>query len=200
VGASGAPPLSFQWRFNGIEIAGATNRTFTVNSVTTNDLGEYAVVVSNPATSVMSQPAILSFFPSPDVTLTTPVNGTRYPIGAPVTVTANATNEGGIGVRVEFLIGQIVAGVISNAPFSILLTNLSVGTHILTARPINDFNVPGSSKSVQISMHDPPEISIIYPTNHSVFATNTTTTMVLVSGATGLTGSTTYRWHVFIPR
>jgi hypothetical protein len=51
--ATGAS-LTYQWRKNGTPIPGATDKSFTINSVTANDAGSYDVVVggltSNPAT------------------------------------------------------------------------------------------------------------------------------------------------------
>jgi hypothetical protein len=52
--AVGAPPLRYQWTKNGAEISGATNRTFTFESVQTSDAGDYAVRVSNDRGSVLS--------------------------------------------------------------------------------------------------------------------------------------------------
>jgi len=171
--ASGASPLSFQWRFNGIEIAGATTDTLVVNPVTTNNVGEYEVVVSNPAMSVTSRPATLSVIPLPVVALTSPPNGARFPVGVPVAVTADATNANGIGVRVEFLNNNAVVGLVSNAPFGLVLSNLPPGTYELAARAINDLGGRSTSESARVSVHDPPLVSIAYPTNESIFPTNT---------------------------
>ena len=60
VAVIGAAPLSYQWRFNGLDILNATNGTHTINPVTTNDAGSYAVVVTNAYGSVTSTPAILT--------------------------------------------------------------------------------------------------------------------------------------------
>jgi hypothetical protein len=45
--ATGTPPLGYQWRFNGTNIAGATTNTWTVTNVQPGSLGGYSVVVSN---------------------------------------------------------------------------------------------------------------------------------------------------------
>src|SRR5207247_623996 len=59
VSASGSQPLTYQWRFNGAPISAATNTTFTIMNVGTNDAGPYSVVVANHAGSVVSSNAIL---------------------------------------------------------------------------------------------------------------------------------------------
>lgn len=58
--ASGAAPLSYQWKKNGMNIPEATRSTWTLSSVTASDAGEYRVIVSNTGGSVTSQPATLT--------------------------------------------------------------------------------------------------------------------------------------------
>jgi uncharacterized repeat protein (TIGR01451 family) len=58
--ALGTSPLSYQWRFNGVDIAGATNSTLTLNHVLLAQAGGYSVVVSNAFGSASSGKAILS--------------------------------------------------------------------------------------------------------------------------------------------
>lgn len=54
-----SPPLTYQWRWNGADIAGATNAMFVVMGVTTNDLGVLTCVVSDQLSSVVSAEARL---------------------------------------------------------------------------------------------------------------------------------------------
>ena len=51
--------LSYQWRLNGTNIAGATFATYTIPSVNSTNVGVYTVVVSNAGGSVTSQTAIV---------------------------------------------------------------------------------------------------------------------------------------------
>jgi uncharacterized delta-60 repeat protein len=57
--AMAAPALSCQWRFNGVELAGQTNAHLTLTGVTTNQAGNYSVLVSNAFGSVISSNAAL---------------------------------------------------------------------------------------------------------------------------------------------
>jgi hypothetical protein len=59
--AVGTPPLSYQWRLNGIAIPGATSQVYTVHKAGWEHAGYYTVAVSNLVTTVVSQPASLSF-------------------------------------------------------------------------------------------------------------------------------------------
>lgn len=45
--AMGIPPLSYQWQFNGANISGATNSSYTNESAAVTDAGHYTVVVTN---------------------------------------------------------------------------------------------------------------------------------------------------------
>ncbi|MFA6545384.1 MAG: kelch repeat-containing protein [Limisphaerales bacterium] len=56
----GTAPLTFQWRKNGFNVAGATSASLTLNSVTTSTKGNYDVVISSAGGSVTSFPATLT--------------------------------------------------------------------------------------------------------------------------------------------
>ncbi len=60
VTAFGGSPLSYQWWFNGTNIAGATNATLTLTDVWSINAGNYCVVISNANSSVTSSNAALT--------------------------------------------------------------------------------------------------------------------------------------------
>jgi len=61
VSATGAAPLSYQWRMNGTAISGATSASYTTPAETTTDNGaQFSAVVSNAAGSVTSNSAALT--------------------------------------------------------------------------------------------------------------------------------------------
>jgi len=64
VNASGTPPLLYQWRFNGNNIDGATNRIYSIGTISTNQTGGYKVIVSNIAGTVTSFNAWLRVQPA----------------------------------------------------------------------------------------------------------------------------------------
>jgi hypothetical protein len=68
VAASGSAPLAFQWRFDGQNIQGATNNAFARSNVQPENVGNYSVVISNPAGSVTSSNALLTLRDSPYIT------------------------------------------------------------------------------------------------------------------------------------
>jgi endonuclease/exonuclease/phosphatase family metal-dependent hydrolase len=60
VTASGDPAPNFQWRLNGNPISGATGSSYTRTNVQPADTGDYSVVVTNVAGSVVSSNATLT--------------------------------------------------------------------------------------------------------------------------------------------
>jgi len=60
VTASGTAPLNYQWTFNGTNIAGATNASYTISNVTTNGAGYYSAIVTNRYGSAASGSATLT--------------------------------------------------------------------------------------------------------------------------------------------
>src|SRR5207249_2480452 len=47
VSAFGTPPFAYQWRLNGEDIAGATNRTLSITNVALGKSGRYSAMVRN---------------------------------------------------------------------------------------------------------------------------------------------------------
>ncbi len=65
VSATGTGPLSYQWKYNGSVLSGATGSTLTLNSVQPTNAGDYTVVVTNSAGSVTSAVATLTVLVPP---------------------------------------------------------------------------------------------------------------------------------------
>jgi hypothetical protein len=64
-------PLSYQWRFNGTNIQGATTSSLTLTNLQLTNAGSYSVQVSNVLASIISSNAVLTVvFPPPVITLT----------------------------------------------------------------------------------------------------------------------------------
>ena len=55
-----APPVTYQWRFNGAPLPGATNRTLVLSDVTADQAGYYSVVAANRYGSTNSVEALLA--------------------------------------------------------------------------------------------------------------------------------------------
>jgi GH25 family lysozyme M1 (1,4-beta-N-acetylmuramidase)/alpha-tubulin suppressor-like RCC1 family protein len=87
VGATGATPLSYQWRFNGASLAAATLSSFTRYNAQLTDAGTYAVTVTNAYGTTNSANAVLTVH------------------GPPVIVSQPANVVTGLGLTASFSVG-----------------------------------------------------------------------------------------------
>jgi hypothetical protein len=77
VTATGAVPLSYQWRKNGVNLPGQTEALLAIASVKESDAANYSVEVTNPLGTVVSTDAALTLTSGPMITdqpLATTVN------------------------------------------------------------------------------------------------------------------------------
>lgn len=78
VAANGYPEPTYQWRKNGVNIAGATSPTLTFNNVQVADSGNYVAVATNSAGTAQSNVATLSVSVPPPTITTQPISRTTY--------------------------------------------------------------------------------------------------------------------------
>jgi Leucine-rich repeat (LRR) protein len=90
VSATGAPPLYYQWQFNGANISGATGSSYAIDPVATGNMGIYSVIISNAYNVITSEDAVLDIETSgvshPSITITSPGSGGHTSIGVEGTV------------------------------------------------------------------------------------------------------------------
>ncbi|MBN2560212.1 MAG: immunoglobulin domain-containing protein [Phycisphaerae bacterium] len=65
--ADGFAPLAYQWRKDGVDIQGATDAEYTIDPVTTADVGGYNVTITNPCGSITSEAAALVVHEGPTI-------------------------------------------------------------------------------------------------------------------------------------
>src|SRR5581483_7278274 len=90
VSASGTG-LKYQWQHNGAAIIGATNSSYTILSVTTNNAGAYGVVLTGTSNSLTA--AVGSLTVNQPVSVQ-PLNGAIQNVGGSVSFTAIASGTG----------------------------------------------------------------------------------------------------------
>lgn len=95
VAASGASPLSYQWKKNNVNIAGATSASYTISNVAASHAGQYTVLVSNSAGSALSNAAELVVVApnNPPVgSISTPTASLRYRFNDLISFSGSATD------------------------------------------------------------------------------------------------------------
>jgi hypothetical protein len=100
--AGGDTPLSYQWRFNGTSIAGATGSSLVLNNVQASQAGNYSVVVTNILGSATSSNALLTVnFPPATIRVvsTNAVTGAYFSV--PIMLVANG-NENAMAFSLSF--------------------------------------------------------------------------------------------------
>lgn len=92
VTATNLLPLSFQWRFQGVDLPGATNATLVLTNVQPAQAGEYEVTVSNPLGAVTSVPAPLTVLPPAPPEILAQPQSQKVEEGVAVSFSVVATN------------------------------------------------------------------------------------------------------------
>ncbi len=180
-------PLTYQWLFNGTNLAGATSDTLALTNVQLSQVGNYEVVVSDNTGSVTSSVATLSVL--------LPLTVTSWP--------ANQTVAGGGNVNFQISVqgappptyqwyfdGAAIAGATTNTLSLVNVQPGQAGTYMVVAT-----NATGAASAVaSLSVlapgagNSPPVISQ-QPTNQLVVAgviINTTGTNEVVSAVTNV--------------
>ncbi len=173
VTAGGTTP-SYQWRFNGTNIAGATSTTLTLSNVQLNQAGSYSVEVTNSAGKATSSNATLTVtFPTAVVRAgaTNVISG--RPVTVPVTLAANG-NENGLGFSLNFNTQRLAfasASLGSGAGGAVLFVNTSMTTTgrlgVAIAYPPQMSFTSGTQEVVRINFNTLPLLGV-----SSVNATN----------------------------
>jgi hypothetical protein len=190
VGATGTPPLSFQWRKEGVSIPGATATTLALGNIQAGDAGNYSVLVSNAVGAVTSPNALLGLVASavaPAIT-SSPLPQAVGPGGTAVfRVAAEGTAPLSFQWRRN---GTILAGATGA---SLLLNNLQAadaGTYGVTVS-----NSAGASSATPATLSVLPPagtVSIVgQPSDIVVGAGGRATLQVVAAGA----GPLSYEWR-----
>jgi hypothetical protein len=107
VATNNNPAATFQWKFNGAAIAGATNSTLTLSNVSASNQGNYQVVVTDRAATINSSVATLDLAAGPSIT-SNPASQTLA-TGAPLTLSVSTAGSSGLTYQ-WYLNGTSIAG------------------------------------------------------------------------------------------
>jgi len=174
---------SFQWQYNTTNLFNATNAVYTIPSVGTNYAGDYSVLATNQAGSVMSSNAALTVVLSP-------TNQTCY---ASNTATFTAPSFGLDSLNYQWQkngANLSNAGNISGATNStLIIASVSDGDAATYRAVVSDANSGLTTSNAILTVIDPPSITA-QPTNLLVLAGTNVVFGVTVTGTPPLR----YQW------
>jgi hypothetical protein len=160
VSVDGAPPITFQWRTNGVPIPGATNIDYLITTVTPANAGSYSVAVTNSSGGLISTSAVLTV----NSDLTPPqviAAGRDFNINTTVVVTfsepvsaASATNAGNYQINN----GVTVSSAVLDGASTVVLTTSAITfgpAYTLTVTNVEDLAAnkvaPNTTVPLQVS-------------------------------------------------
>jgi gliding motility-associated-like protein len=135
LGEDATAPYSYTW--NGVAAG-----NYTITAKATDNQGN---VTTSTAVSISVNNVV-----KPVVAITNPTNNAQFTIGAPITISATATDANGTVTKVEFFNGNTKLGEDVTSPYSFIWTNAAVGNHTLTARATDNENNVSTSTAVAI--------------------------------------------------
>ncbi|HNW08920.1 MAG TPA: immunoglobulin domain-containing protein, partial [Verrucomicrobiota bacterium] len=185
VGAGGAPPLFYQWRKDGVDLAGATASTLTLADVQSAQEGIYSVVITNNFGSTLSSNATLTVLNTPP-TITTQPQGRTVLAGSNVTFTVTAT--GALPLRYQWLFnGSPLAGATQSALTRSSVTPADAGIYAVVVT--NQFGAQASAEA-ELVVRALPEI-ITQPVGQTLARGASVTFSVAATGGAPLA----YQWR-----
>jgi len=197
--ANGSAPLSYQWQFNGTNlpaagnVSGVASNVLSIAAATTNNSGNYRLVVANSFGSVTSSVAVLTVGLAPGITAQ-PVNLTIL-TGSNAVFSATASGSSPLTYQwrkngTNLLNGSGVSGATTNLLTLTAVTTNSSGNYSLYVT--NSFGAVTSSVAT-LTVVSPPAITASSLTNRiAQCGSNNLTFIVTVSGTVPLH----YQWSL----
>lgn len=191
--AGGALPLFFQWRFNGANVAGATNATLMLTNVQSPQFGDYTVAVSNAFGSATSSVATLNLLQTPVITQTpSPVTTVA---GENVTFTVVVTNTATLPITYRWLRqgNAFATNELNSRTGSMTLLNVRTNATGFTNGPgsfrVVCVNAAGTVNSINFALTVLPAVA---PSVTTLPATNVTAATATLTGSVNPNSATTW--------
>ena len=165
----GSGPLTYQWLKNGTNIAGATNATFTIPLVLTNDMGSYSLMVANSLATNTTRAALLTVNSTPVVITTQPTD--KFVVqGRPVTF--NVVASGSALVQYQWFQGANAIPGATNTSYSIpFVVPTNAGSyHATVSNPVSSTNSRNASLTVLLDTI-PPAVTNVAATSSQIIVT-----------------------------
>lgn len=191
VSATGTAPLSFQWLKNGLVIPNAAAGSLSLTGVTTNDAGNYSVVVTNIAGAVTSSSATLTVVVVIAPTIVSQPANATVTAGNNVSFTVAVNASASVNYQWRKNGGNLAnGGNISGATSATLtLANVSAADAASYSVAASNSDGTATSSTATLTVLFPPSI-VTQPASQSGALGSTISLSVNVSG----TGPLSYQW------
>ena len=186
VAASGTAPLSYQWKKDGANVAGATSATLALASAATADAGSYTVTITNPYGAVTSAAATISV-----TTQTVPATITASPVSATVNAGQSATfSVAAFGsAPLTYQWQKNGTAIVGATASTLALTNVAATDTASYTAIVSNSAVTVTSAAAVFTVNTIPVIST-QPANATVAVGQSVTFAVAASGSP----TPTYQW------
>ncbi len=184
VSATGAGPLSYQWRFNGAELSGATNATLVLNNVQLTNSGVYKVLVANSVGATLSAAAVLTV-PTPPLITQQPYHRSVAPGG---TVSFWVTASGTVPLSYQWQFNGADLPAQTNAV--LVISNAQLNSEGLYSVVVANAYGSVTSEPANLTLSEAPLI-LAQPRGTNVFVGATVTFSVVATGHQPLR----YQWR-----
>ena len=189
VQATGSTPLVFQWRKNGVDIAGATTATLVLTSVSAANAGSYSVSIANIGGSVISSSAVLAIVGPPAITVQPAASQT---VAAGTTVSLGVTAVGTGTITYQWRRdGVAIAGATSSTLTLTGTTAASANGSYTVVVTNSNGSVTSSAAAVTIIDSGTPPSIVLQPATQTISLNGSATLSVSAASATALT----YQWR-----
>ena len=179
--AKGAPPLAYQWQYDGVPIPGAIDLNYHIVNAQTNNDGFYSLVLSNHLGVVTSTPALLIVYQP--VSIMAQPQGQLLPLGATANLTVGASGWPAPSFQWTFN-GTNLPGATSNTLIIQDLDLPNLGNYLALVS-----NAYSSTQSVTATLTMSPSLAGAFGGETGIFGQGAT----LGVGAEG-SGTFSYQW------
>lgn len=182
---AGSAPFTYQWKKNGINLAGATSNQLSVNPADFTDAGDYTVLVSNQFGSELSDAATVTVIALTPPSITSQPVGRTLGVGDNVTFSVSAT--GSIPLGYQWFRGELAISGATSSSYQLDPLDLSDAGEYW-CRVTNDAGSDDSERATLIVL-SPPSINSML--ERTIAAGLSTTVAVSATGAAPLS----YQWY-----
>ncbi len=156
LGERGTAPWSFTWK-------DVREGSYSITATATDNSN--ARTTSEPVTVVVEK-AAQAVNQIPSISITSPSVGGSFDLPASLEFTANASDPDGSVKKVEFYVGQILAGECLTSPYTLTMDFDAAGTYVITAKVFDNLNASAISEpvSITLSLRTPNnDLLVVYP-------------------------------------